>query len=309
MKKILLFALFLFLTPGCISPFSKGLGKLGKGEPSVSVPDASDTAKYIESVQALELAQKKALDEANLKYEKIKKELSSAYEIRQKIDYSSFDYISQVNYGIFYLSKEYAENKDLYLIHLKAEENMNRLTPLEPNIKAFIEKEIEQERTQEFNVLKDKYAKLIEQSRTVYSQWEKADNKVKELEAQKVQVQTENSSLIRKMEMDKVKALADIESAAKLAEERAKNEQLKEIRGWMAKVFAGVAVIAIIAGILLKSVTFIVPGLICGGMALAVTVIPMWSVFVFLGVAMVGMLLLDPKKGKFNFHSAEKEKV
>jgi len=33
----------------------------------------------------------------------------------------------------------------------------------------------------------------------------------------------------------------------------------------------------------------------------------MWSVFVFLGVAMVGMLLLDPKKGKFSFGSEKKE--
>jgi hypothetical protein len=180
---------------------------------------------------------------------------------------------------------------------------------LDVQTKTFIESEITTERTFELDQLKNKYEKLFEESKNTYSKWEKADNLVKSLIVEKEKVRKENETLLRKIEMDKVKAVAEIEASLKVAEAKAKDEQLKEIRGWMAKVFAGVAVIAIIAGILMKSVTFIIPGLICGGMALAVTVIPMWSVFVFLGVAMVGMLLLDPKKGKFNFHSAEKEKV
>jgi hypothetical protein len=310
MKKILLFVLLFLVSvsfSGCLPSVGKGFGFLGKGKESTSISTEApaDAAKYIESVQKLELEQKKAIDEATAKYDKLKAELVSAYNIRQKIDYSSFDYMSQVNYGIFYLSKDFQENRNLQLIHMKAEENMYRMTPLDPSVKTFIEQEVEREKNMEIGELKAKYEKLFQESRSVYSQWEQADKKVKDLETQKAEVQKENASLFRKIEMDKVKAMADIEASAKAAEEKAKTEQLNIIRGWMAKVFAVVGVIAILAGILMKSINFIIPGLVCGGMALAVTVIPMWTVFVFLGVAMVSMLILDPKKGKFNFTKVE----
>lgn len=306
MKRIILVLSFLVLltTLGCSSYFGK-----------VKIPDLpgteahtpSEQQSYIDDLNRVAEEAKKAETKANLKYDKVKQQLSKAYEDRQKIDYDSFDTISQVNYGIYFLSKDFGTNKDLYLIHLRSEQNLYRLNPLDVQTKTFIESEITTERTFELDQLKNKYEKLFEESKDTYSKWEKADNLVKSLIIEKEKVRKENETLLRKIEMDKVKAVAEIEASLKVAEAKAKDEQLKEIRGWMAKVFAGVAVIAIIAGILMKSVTFIIPGLICGGMALAVTVIPMWTVFVFLGVAMVGMLLLDPKKGKFSFGSEKKE--
>jgi len=308
MKRIILVLSFLVLltTLGCSSYF----GKVKIPDlPGTEVHTASEQQSYIDDLNRVAEEAKKAENEANLKYDKVKQQLSKAYENRQKIDYDSFDTISQVNYGIYFLSKDFGNNKDLYLIHLRSEQNLYRLNPLDVQTKTFIESEITTERTFELDQLKNKYEKLFEESKNTYSKWEKADNLVKSLIVEKEKVRKENETLLRKIEMDKVKAVAEIETALKVAESKAKEEQLKEIRGWMAKVFAVVGVIAIIAGVLMKSVMFIIPGLICGGMALAVTVIPMWSVFVFLGIAMIGMLLLDPKKGKFNFHSAEKEKV
>lgn len=293
----------ILFTVGCSSIFKPKIPSLPEFRSS-GVPDQHN---YLDGLNEIYERTKRAEHEANVKYDKVKQQLTAAYQNRQKIDYDSFDVISHVNYGIFHLSKDFGSNKDLYLIHLKSQQNMARLNPLTDETKAFIEAEVTTERTFELEKLKIKYEKLFLESEAAYGKWVKADALVKSLEEQKEKIRMENETLLRKIEMDNVKAVAEIEASLKVAEAKAKDEQLKEIRGWMAKVFAGVAVIAIIAGILMKSVTFIIPGLICGGMALAVTVIPMWSVFVFLGVAMVGMLLLDPKKGKFSFGSEKKE--
>lgn len=285
---------------GCIGFSSKSiLGGLDSSEDASSAVVESKTAsKLVDDVKKIEAQQKAEKEKIENKYQEAKDELREAYSLRQEADNVSFDYISEVNYGIYFLSKDYASDLVLNLINLKAEQNMYRLTPLSPEKKTKIEAEISAELILPNSAIKANYEKLIADSKEAWAKYEAADAKVTELEEKKTKIKEENAALLLQLEQTKAKALSDIEQAAAAAEERAKEQQLAQIRGWMAKTFAGVAILAIIVGIFMKSFSLILSGLLCAGMAIGITVIPLWAVFVFVGVMMVGLFFMNPPSKK-----------
>ena len=77
--------------------------------------------------------------------------------------------------------------------------------------------------------------------------------------------------------------------------------------GWIVKALGGIGILLLIIGLLTKGVSFIVSGLLSLGLAYVAATIPFWIIAVFMGLLILGMIIIDPKSGKIAIFNKKEE--
>lgn len=249
--------------------------------------------------------ERKALED---RYAKFREELQKAYNEREKIDNENFDRISEINYGIYVATNEIIDiDPRVHIANLKSQENMARLMPLGEQKKKEIKAEIELDRTKKKDELEKKYDEAIKQGNEVAIAYEKADALVKKKEEEKAQIRKEQFQILSKVKAEQEAERQKIKKEADEAILVAKEKQRLEMVGWIVKALGGIGIVLLIIGFLIKSPTFIISGLLSLGLAYVAATIPFWIVAVFMGLLIVGMIVVDPKSGKVTLFSKKTE--
>lgn len=310
MKQLVAVSMVILLT-GCQMLKMPKFGSLGSDKASdttASVANAkasSDAVDRMAEINKRQEEERKALEE---KYAKFREELQAAYNEREKVDNENFDRISEINYGIYVATNEITDlDPRVHIANLKSQENMNRLMPIGEEKKKEIRAEIETDRAKKKDELEKKYEVAIKKGAEAALAYEKADALVKKKEEEKAQIRKEQAQILAKVraeqEAERVRLKKEAEDAIAAAQEK----QRLEMIGWIVKALGGIGILLLIAGLLMKSVTFIVSGLLCLGLAYVAATIPFWIIATFMGLLIVGMIIVDPKSGKVSLFNKKVE--
>ena len=289
MRLILLIAIC-FITSGCSlipglkMPESwKGLGKGGSTGAAVAAAEKDN-----KGVTSMAEANKK-VEEARLKmeleYDKFRKDLSDAYKAREKIDLENFGKISEINYGIYYVTENKKDTDiDFKIANLKAKENMARLDALPEEKRLSIRGDVEVDRKKTMDELETKYKKLTQESFLAAAAYEEATRVIKQKEEEKAKLRAENRMTLEKLEAEKKAEFDRIqkETADKVA--LAKEAQRQEMIGYIVKALVGAGVLFLIIAGLLKNISLGLVSISAFGLAYFAATTPMWIISSAVGV-------------------------
>lgn len=288
------------------------LGSLGSDKQSSAsteeVANAQASSSAIDRMTEINRRQEEERKALEDRYAKFREELQKAYNEREKIDNENFDRISEINYGIYVATNEITDiDPRVHIANLKSQENMARLMPIGEQKKKEIKAEIELDRTKKKDELEKKYDEAIKKGNEAAIAYEKADALVKKKEEEKVQIRKEQSQILSKVKAEQEAERQKIKKEADEAILMAKEKQRLEMVGWIVKALGGIGIVLLIIGFLMKSPTFIISGLLSLGLAYVAATIPFWIVAVFMGLLIIGMIVVDPKSGKVTLFSKKTE--
>lgn len=304
MKRLnILLLTFVFFLTGCALPSIKAPDFFGlkpatsQNTPATVVPNNPD--KSLEKLSGVEQQIRELRLKLEADYNKFKQEIQKAYDDQKKINFDNLSTISEVNYGIAFVTEQNKEsNIDTYIANLRAKQNMARLPILTNDQKVNIENEVNDERTKSYEELSTKYKVLVEQSQVALKLLDSATKALEQKEKERQTLIEEFKAKLGVLESTKdeqYKVLRnDIEGKIK----NAKEEQRIEMLNMIIKPLIGIGILLLVAGLLLKSPTFVISGLVCGGIAYIAPTVPFWGV-VAVVLSLIGvMIFVDPKTGK-----------
>lgn len=299
------------LLTGCQMLKMPTLGSIDTGKASdttASVAGAkanSDAVDRMTEINKRQEEERKILEE---KYAKFREDLQRAYNEREKIDNENFDRISEINYGIYIATSNITDmDPRVHIANLKSQENMARLMPIGEDKKKEIKAEVEVDRAKKKDELEKKYEDAIKKGTETALAYEKADAMVKKKEEEKTQLRKEQAQVLAKVKAEQDAERERLKKEAEDAIAIAKEKQRLEMIGWIVKALGGIGILLLIVGLLMKSVTFIVSGILCIGLAYVAATIPFWIVAVFIGILILGMIIVDPKSGKVSLFNKKTE--
>ena len=308
--RLTIFILLAVMLSGCsVLPKPKwpgwaSFGNKGVENSSGTVAEARSGAQAVDRMAEIARREQEARRLLEEKYAKFREELAAAYALREKVDNENFDRISELNYGIYFATKDLTATDNRILIaNLKSQANMNRLMPLTEDMKRQIEADIQLDVPKQSAEIQTKYQQVIADGIAGAKAYEDADKAVKEKEAEKVRIRAEERQVMAKVlaeqEAERVRLKKEADDAVAIAKEK----QRQEMVGWIVKALLGVAVLILIPGFLMKSPTMIVSGIGMLGLAFVAATIPFWIVATIMGLFVVVMVVVDPKTGKIAFMS------
>lgn len=309
--KQLVAVLMVILLTGCQMLKMPKFGSFGSDkadDTTATVAGAKASADAVDRMAEISKRQeeeRKALEE---KYAKFREDLQKAYNEREKVDNENFDRISEINYGIYVATNDITDlDPRVHIANLKSQENMTRLMPISEEKKKEIKSEVEADRVKKKDELEKKYEDAIKKGTEAALAYEKADAMVKKKEEEKAQLRKEQAQVLAKVRAEQEAEKAKLKKEAEDAVAIAKEKQRLEMVGWIVKALGGIGILLLIIGLLMKSVTFIVSGLLCLGLAYVAATIPFWIIAVFMGILIVGMIVVDPKSGKVSLFNKKTE--
>lgn len=310
--KTLLVVLMVILLTGCQMLKMPKLGSLGSDKQSSAsteeVANAQASSNAIDRMTEINRRQEEERKALEDRYAKFREELQKAYNEREKIDNENFDRISEINYGIYVATNNITDlDPRVHIANLKSQENMTRLMPIGEDKKKEIKAEVEADRAKKKDELEKKYEDAIKKGTEAALAYEKADALVKKKEEEKVQIRKEQSQILSKVKAEQEAERQRIKKEADEAILIAKEKQRLEMVGWIVKALGGIGIVLLIIGFLMKSPTFIISGLLSLGLAYVAATIPFWIVAVFMGLLIIGMIVVDPKSGKVTMFSKKTE--
>lgn len=311
--KQLVAVLMVILLTGCQMLKMPKFGSFGSDkadDTTATVAGAKASADAVDRMAEISKRQeeeRKALEE---KYAKFREDLQKAYNEREKVDNENFDRISEINYGIYVATNDITDlDPRVHIANLKSQENMTRLMPISEEKKKEIKSEVEADRVKKKDELEKKYEDAIKKGTEAALAYEKADAMVKKKEEEKAQLRKEQAQVLAKVRAEQEAERARLKKEAEDAVAIAKEKQRLEMVGWIVKALGGIGILLLIIGLLMKSVTFIVSGLLCLGLAYVAATIPFWIIAVFMGILIVGMIIVDPKSGKVSLFNKKAEQA
>ena len=314
MKKTVLAVLMVILLTGC-QMFK--MPKFGLGDKSTSsdtskeVADATAGSKALDRMAEISKRQEEERKVLEEKYSKFREELQSAYNQREKVDNDNFDRISEINYGIYVATNDIIDiDPRVHIANLKSQENMARLMPLKEETKKKIKEEVDADKAKKKDEIEKKYEVNIKKGVEASLAYEKADALVKQKEEEKTKLRAEQAQVLAKVKAEQEAERVKIKKEAEEAIEAAKEKQRLEMLGWIVKGLGGVGIILLIIGLLMKSVSLGISGILCLGLAYVTVMVPFWIIALCIGLLIMGMIVIDPKTGQvviFNKKEAPKE--
>lgn len=266
---------------------------------SGTVAEAKSGAQAVDRMAEIARRENEARKALEEKYDKFRDELQKAYNKREVVDNDNFDRISELNYGIYFATKDLVTTDNRILIaNLKSQANMNRLMPLSEDIKNAIEAEIKVDIALPSAEIVKKYEKALADGLAAAKAYEEADAQVKRLEQEKIKLRAEEKIVMAKVLAEQEAERARLKKEADDAIEIAKEKQRQEMLGWIVKGLLGVGAVVMIIGLLMKAPTLIISGIFCLGLSYSAAMLPMWVIPTLMGVVVLMMVLLDPKTGK-----------
>ena len=265
---------------------------LGGGSSSAGAVTAADKDK--KGVAQLSDVDKK-VEEARKKmeqdYEAFRKELSDAYKKREEIDNANFKKISEINFGILYVTEAKKDTDiNMAIAYFRAKENMHRLDPIPLTMQEQIKQEVEADRKKSPEELLKKYEKLFEQAKAAADAYQKASELIKQKEDEKAKIRAENKSALDKLNSEKA---AEIERIKKEAEDKlalAKEAQKQEYIGYMIKALVGVGILFLIIAGLMKSINMGIIAISSFALAYTIATAPTWVIGTVVGVSVLSMV-------------------
>jgi hypothetical protein len=311
MKSTVLAVLMVILLTGCQAFTLPKLGFSNKSATSAStkeVADATAGAKALDRMAEINKRQEEERKVLEEKYAKFREELQSAYNQREKIDNENFDRISEINYGIYVATNDIVDiDPRVHIANLKSQENMARLMPLNEEAKKKIKEEIDADKSKKKDEIEKKYEANIKKGVEASLAYEKADAIVKQKEEEKAKLRAEQSQVLARVKAEQETERSRLKKEAEEAIESAKEKQRLEMIGWIIKALGGIGIILLIIGLLMKSVSFGVSGILCLGLAYVAVMVPFWIIASCIGLLMVGMVVIDPKTGKVSIFDKKEE--
>lgn len=309
--KQLVAVLMVILLTGCQMLKMPKFGMFDKSDEKETSTDTVAAAKAgatavdrMAEINKRQEEERKALEE---KYAKFREDLQKAYNEREKVDNENFDRISEINYGIYVATNDITDlDPRVHIANLKSQENMTRLMPIGEEKKKEIKAEVESDRVKKKDELEKKYEDAIKKGTEAALAYEKADAMVKKKEEEKAQLRKEQAQVLAKVRAEQEAEREKIKKDAENAVEAAKEKQRLEMLGWIVKSLGGIGILLLIVGLLMKSPTFIIAGLLSLGMAYVAIMIPFWIVAVVMGLLIVGMIIVNPKTGKVDIFNKKK---
>lgn len=309
MKRLLSFLLITVLLTGCASVLPKVSWPLWSDLKSKSfgLADAKAKKDALDRMTEISNREKAAREALDKKYEEFRGRISEAYSNRSTIDDENFDRISELNYGIWYVTKDIVDiDKRVLIANLRAKANMARLMPMSESMKTIIESDIDSDLKNEVKIIYQKYEEALEEGAAAVAAYEEADRKVKELEKEKQKLREEEKIVLARLNAEHENEKSRLKQEAENAVLLAKQNQKQEMIGWIVKSLLVVGIIILIAGFLMKSPTFIISGISMLALAYVAATIPFWVVATLMGLFIFVMIIVDPKTGKVPFGGKKK---
>ena len=312
MRKVALILLGSVLFSGCsVLPKAKwpSWASMSGGaiNSSGTVAEATAGKAAIDRMTEIANREKAAREALEKKYDEFRVKLQDAYNNRTAVDDDNFDRISELNYGIWYITKDLVDTDNRILVaNLRSQANMNRLMPLGAETKTSIENDINADIVKDAQEIRAKYELALKEGAEAAAAYEAADQRVKDLEAEKAKLREEEkivlAKLIAEQDAEKVRLKKEAEDAVAIAKEKQKQEMI----GWIVKSLLGVGILILIIGFLMKSPTFIISGIGMLGLAYMAATIPFWVVAALMGLFIMVMIIVDPKTGKVGIGGKKK---
>jgi multidrug efflux pump subunit AcrB len=296
MRKAFVLLLCLSLT-GCTSMFT-GLPKFTFGDgtqikesTSISKIENTQTKNAIVKVADADKKIAEAQNKMELEYAKFRTELQKAYDDKDKLNKNNLDRIANLNYGIYYVTQEKKKQDINTLIaHLRAKEIMNKLDNLSEIEKDKVNQQIVEEKTKTIDELYTKYNAQIELAVAQKAELDRAEALIAEKEKEKEQLRTTQKITIEKLQADKVAELKQIKADTDNKVKLATAEQREELLSYIVKALAGVGILFLILGILLRSISLGIGAIACLSLAYVAATIPIWVIGTVLGVVILILL-------------------
>lgn len=276
------------------------------GDTSGTVAGATATANAVDRMAEIAKREAEARKMLDAKYEKFRQELADAYAKREKVDNENFDKVSQINYGITVATEDIVSlDKRVLIANLKSKEAANILMPVPETKKREIEADIEADRKREEADIHKKYNSLMKKAEEDAKRYEEADKLVKQKEAEKTKLRDKQAEELKKIQAEQDAVREKMKKEAQDAVEIAREKQRLEMVGMIVKALLGVAILLLIVGFLMKSPIFIGAGLVMLGLSYVAATIPFWIVAAVMGLFIIGMIVVNPKTGKIDFHKKD----
>lgn len=280
--------------------------------PSFDGPDTTKSNKIIsdgniakDAVKQLSESDRK-IREAQLKmeqdYANFRKELTEAYQQREEVDFANFYEISKINYGIYYATTPYVSNDiNFQIANLRSKENMARLDPVTEEDKKIIEQQVETERNKTQNDLDKTYKVKVDEGYKAAKAYDEATLLIEQKEAEKAKIRQENKEAIERLQAERAAEVERIQKETQDKINQAKEQQRLEMIGWIVKSLGAIGILLFVVGLLMKSPSFILSGILSLGLAYIAAMVPFWIIAVATGLIILAMIVVNPKTGKIAF--------
>jgi len=244
--------------------------------------------KVDENVRQLTEADKKveeARKKMELDYSKFRNDLQKAYDDKTKKDNENFNVISQLNYGVYQITQEKKKiDINTTIAHLRSKEIMMRGDNLTEEQKDKIKEELDIEKTKTIDELYIKYKANIDLAVKQKAALDAAEALILIKEREKDALRVANKQTIEKLEADRK---AEIERIAKDTADKvklAREAQRQEMLGYIIKALAGVGILFLILGGLLRSISMGIVSISALALAYTAATLPMWVISSIVGV-------------------------
>ena len=251
---------------------------------------AKEALLKIEETEAKSQAEiKKIQDE----YAKTKVEMQKAYDDLRNKDLENFYKIGELNYGVYYVTQEKKKiDINTTIAHLRSKEIMMRTDKLDDAKKAEIQKEVADEKQKTIDQLYIKYKQTIELAVNQKTALDDAETLIATKEKEKTALKEANRIALEKLESAKHIEIEMLKAQALDQVRLAKEAQAAEMIGYIVKVLAGLGLLFIILGVILKNLTFLLSGVTFLGLAYAALSVPMYIIGVVAGVCILCSTIL-----------------
>jgi len=244
--------------------------------------------KVDENVRQLTEADKKveeARKKMELDYSKFRNDLQKAYDDKTKKDNENFNVISQLNYGVYQITQEKKKiDINTTIAHLRSKEIMMRGDNLTEEQKDKIKEELDIEKTKTIDELYIKYKANIDLAVKQKAALDAAEALILIKEREKDALRVANRQTIDKLEADRK---AEIERISKDTADKvklAREAQRQEMLGYIIKALAGVGILFLVLGGLLRSLSMGIVSISALALAYTAATLPMWVISSIVGV-------------------------
>lgn len=325
MKKLATLLMFVFLSgcnlvptiPKMPSFGSKKVESTNQAEklPEVNVAASVAAQAAKEAMEKAEAAEKKAAeDKKNMEaeYAKLKADTQKAYNDLREKDLENFAKISELNYGVYFVTQEKKKiDINTTIAHLRSKEIMMRTDKLNDAEKAEIQKEVADEKQKTVDQLYIKYKQTIDLAVNQKAQLDDAEALIVQKEKEKSQLKEANRIAIEKIEAEKKVEVERIRADAADQVRLLKEAQQQELMVWLVRLLGGIGILFVILGVLFKSFSMIFSGITFLGLAYMATTIPMWIIGAIAGgsILLMGVVQLIVKNKKKVTEQEAKKKI
>ena len=268
MKKLVISFLALLLLTGCpsipkIPSFGKKPEKSEQAakEPEVNVAAVVAAQAAKEAMEKAEAAEKKAADDKKnmeAEYAKLKADTQKAYNDLREKDLENFAKISELNYGVYFVTQEKKKiDINTTIAHLRSKEIMMRTDKLTDVEKAEIQKEVADEKLKTIDQLYIKYKQTIDLAVNQKAQLDDAEAIIVQKEKEKSQLKEANRIAIEKIEAEKKIEVDRVRAEAVDQVRLLKEAQQQELMVWLVRLLGGIGILFVIISYKVVVVTIV----------------------------------------------------